>query len=79
MGCTQSTQQHEEDLSVTERVMGGRRGIDKSERIHSKSEKEKIAAKRSKALAQAAGAGNNDKTPPKLNDAGHLVAEEVVK
>jgi len=77
MGCIQSTpQQQEDDLSVTKRVMGGRRGIDKSERIHSKSERDKIAAKRSKALAQAA---DNAKTPPKLDDAGHLVAEEVVK
>ena len=78
MGCTQSTQVHKDDLSVTERVMGGRRGIDKSERIHSRSEKEKVAAKRSAALAQAA-ENNADKTPPKLTDTGHLVAEEVVK
>mmetsp|Transcript_18550 Transcript_18550/g.29120 ORF Transcript_18550/g.29120 Transcript_18550/m.29120 type:complete len:502 (-) Transcript_18550:7-1512(-) len=76
MGCTQSTQ-HEEDLSVTER-MGGRRGIDKSERIHSRSEKERLAAKRSKVLAQTAG-NNTEKSPPKLNAAGHLVAEEVAK
>lgn len=40
------------------------------------SEKEKVAAKRSKALAQAA---DKEKSPPKLNAAGHLVAEEVVK
>lgn len=78
MGCTQS--KHEDEISVTERVMGGRRGIDKSERIHSRSEKEKLAAKRAKALAQASAENNDtDETPPKLTETGHLVAEEVAK
>lgn len=58
--------------------MGGRRGIDKSERMHSKSEKAKIAAKRAEVLAQAA-ENNPEKALPKLNSTGHLVAEEVVK
>ena len=79
MGCKQSKEV--QDLSVTERVMGGRLGIDKSERIHSsKSEKQKIAAKRKAQLAQATAADDTDeKSPPKLTDAGHLVAEEVAK
>ncbi len=78
MGCNQSKEE-DKDLSVTERVMGGRLGIDKSERIaRSKSEKQKITAKRKAALAAAAD-GNNEKIPPKLTDAGHLMAEEVAK
>jgi len=58
--------------------MGGRRGIDKSERIHSRSERAKLAAKRAQVLAQAA-ENPTEKTPPKLNAAGHLVAEEVAR
>src|SRR6056300_821123 len=78
MGCNQSKEE-DKDLSATERVMGGRLGIDKSERIaRSKSEKQKITAKRKAALAAAAD-GSDEKIPPKLTDAGHLMAEEVAK
>lgn len=80
MGCTQSTTAGDGGLLATEHVMkNGRRGIDKSERIHSASERAKLVLGRASAIKSA-----NSQDPilppsPKLNEAGQLVAEEVVK
>ena len=86
MGCTTSSPvKGGGKLSESERVMGGRKGIDKSERIHTASERAKIAAKRSMVLAGAsAQSPNKDEeqqllNPPKLTESGRLVAEEVAK
>jgi len=57
--------------------MNGRRGIDKSERIHTPSERAKLAAKRAKVLKEAQ--DPSQLQPPKLNSSGQLVTEEVVK
>ena len=80
MGCTTSTSANSSggDLTSTERIMNGRRGIDKSERIHTPSERAKLAAKRAKVLKEAQDPPQS-KQPPKLNSSGQLVAEEVVK
>lgn len=76
MGCTSSKPG---DLGETERIMNGRRGIDKSERIHTSSEKAKLAIQRATSI-KSANANTNDPPPlPKLNEAGHLIAEEVAK
>jgi len=73
MGCTSSSPANAEDLNATERVMNGRKGIDKTERIHTASERAKLAKR-----AQAA-KDDVEHPPPKLNENGHLMAEEVVK
>jgi len=78
MGCT-SSKLDGAGLSETERVMGGRRGIDKSERIHSKSERAKIAAERAKFVKTSDSQDPAGKVPPKLNAEGQLMAEEVAK
>ena len=82
MGCTTSktttNSSGEDAMSSTERIMNGRRGIDKSERIHTPSERAKLAAKRAKVLKNAA-QDPPQLQPPKLNASGQLVAEEVVK
>lgn len=85
MGCasSKSAAAAGDDLNSTERVMQGRRGIDKSERIHNPSERARLALQRARAVASATsgdgGAPQSPLPPPKLNEAGHLVAEEVVK
>ncbi|KAL9189940.1 hypothetical protein ACHAXT_009615 [Thalassiosira profunda] len=80
MGCSSSKAA---ELGETERIMNGRRGIDKSERIHSKSERARLAIARAKIAAKADAAAaqdrNKDRPPPKLNAAGQLMAEEVAK
>jgi len=77
MGCTSSNLAGGGGLGETERVMKGRRGIDKSERIHSKSERAKLAAERAGVLKSSQ--DPNLPPPPKLNSEGQLVAEEVAK
>jgi len=63
--------------------MNGRRGIDKSERIHTSSEKVKLTLQRAKIIKSADNSTSNNPVPlpppPKLNGAGHLIAEEVAK
>lgn len=84
MGCTtsKSTIGSGGGLTSTERIMNGRRGIDKSERIHTASERARLAIQRAKVLQSAT---SQDpiveplQPPPKFNSAGQLVAEEVVK
>lgn len=73
MGCTSSSPANAEDLNATERVMNGRKGIDKTERIHTASERAKLA-KRVQAPKD-----DVELPPPKLNENGQLMAEEVVK
>lgn len=58
--------------------MGGRRGIDKSERIHSASERVKVNARRKETLSEA-NSKPQDLPMPKLNASGFLMAEEVAK
>ena len=78
MGCIQS--KDEDDISVTERVMGGRQGIGSSERIYGRGEGKKLAAaKRARELALAQAAENEERSAPKLNYYGQLMKEEVVK
>ena len=77
MGCTQSTDAGG-GMTETERIMGSRRGIDKSERIPLSAEDR---AKR-KALIEEANKKrqqNGEKAAPKLNGSGQLMAEEVAK
>lgn len=60
--------------------MNGRRGIDKSERIHSSTERKKLAAQRAKIVKETQSpADPQSLPPPKLNAAGQLIAEEVAK
>ncbi len=73
MGCTSSSPANAEDLDATERVMKGRKGIDKTERIHTASERAKLAKR-----AQAP-KSETELPPPKLNENGQLMAEEVAK
>ncbi|KAL7468593.1 hypothetical protein ACHAXS_008823 [Conticribra weissflogii] len=73
MGCTSSSPANAEDLDATERVMKGRKGIDKTERIHTASERAKLAKR-----AQAP-KSEPELPPPKLNENGQLMAEEVAK
>lgn len=78
MGCTPS--KGGGDLSTTERVMGGRVAIDKSERINSKSERARLAKERAKVLkAHNASSSSPPPLPPKLDAGGHLTAEEVAR
>ena len=84
MGCTSSKANDGisgGDLGATERLMKGRRGIDKSERIHTPSERAKLASQRSKVLSQRNSKAQDPATPlpPKLNSEGKLIAEEVAK
>ena len=94
MGCTSSkattaTSAQHDSLGATERVMKGRRGIDKSERIHTPSERARLALSRAKSMAiTSSSSPTNDSAtaaqdplppPPKLNSEGQLIAEEVVK
>eukprot|EP00585_Thalassiosira_rotula_P012369 CAMPEP_0196132390 /NCGR_PEP_ID=MMETSP0910-20130528/2036_1 /TAXON_ID=49265 /ORGANISM="Thalassiosira rotula, Strain GSO102" /LENGTH=524 /DNA_ID=CAMNT_0041391997 /DNA_START=104 /DNA_END=1678 /DNA_ORIENTATION=- len=75
MGCTSSKLENN-----TERVMNGRIAIDKSERIHTQSERAKLAQQRAVASANAANKkSSTPQAPPKLDSEGHLIAEEVAK
>ena len=85
MGCT-SSKSDSVRLTNTERVMNGRRGIDKTERIHTSTERARLAIERAKTLSSggdkstaAAQDATTTPEPPKLNSEGQLMAEEVVK
>ena len=84
MGCTSS--KSGERLTNTERLMNGRKGIDKTERIHTSTERARLAIERAKTLSSggdkstaAAQDATTTPEPPKLNSEGQLMAEEVVK
>ena len=84
MGCT-SSKSTGGGISDTEHIMNGRRGIDKSERIHTSTERARLAIERAKALSSggdkstAAAQDATKSEPPQLNSEGQLMAEEVVK
>ena len=78
------------DIGHTERIMNGRRGIDKSERIHTSSERAKLALKctaksmikstSTKSLDSIVESKSSPILPPlKLTTTCPLIAEEVVK
>ena len=84
MGCTSC--KSGERLTNTERLMNGRKGIDKTERIHTSTERARLAIERAKTLSSggdkstaAAQDATTTPEPPKLNSEGQLMAEEVVK
>jgi hypothetical protein len=62
-------------ITETERIMQGRVGIDKSERIRNG----RNASAASAQSMVSSKSGKNELAPPKLNEKGQLTAEEVAK
>ena len=78
MGCTLSKSAGG-GLDATERVMKGRPGIDKTERIHFAPERARLSLERAKAVAGRSSESEARTPLPRLDADGRLVAEEVAR